>query len=372
MTINVNASIYELQDAFWKSNGCVAVVDNDGMLLGLFGQKENTDVTINMIDKYDEGIDIIDVINRKFSAITISKDVEKDVEKFFDETMHTYVPIISVQGEFIRFEINPRQDVRQVERKQHLHRIVEKWSAIDKDKSRFKDYKYKCNICDNEIDTNTAKELNCVCLFGGGILTRYTCPSCGAISGPLKMLTLSKEELDKDYMEHYSLFEEGDTTEDEINTFFRINPQKGKKYLNYGCGGTWSKSIENLREQGYTVLGYEPYAASSDVEYIITQPEELKGYKFDGIFSNNVLEHLYNPIEELKFMGSLLRDENSVMAHSTGCYEYRYPYTRFHVCFPVGKSAEVMFKNAGFQQIERSEKVLHGDKQICIIVKPIK
>lgn len=68
------------------------------------------------------------------------------------------------------------------------------------------------------------------------MLIRYTCPYCGAIIGPSKMLELSDEELAEEYELHYQLNDEGQTTEKDIETFMSLRPVKGKKYPNYGCG----------------------------------------------------------------------------------------------------------------------------------------
>lgn len=369
MKVSINASIYELQTAFWRSDGCVAVVDENNVLKGLFGIKENFITTTKITEGYEKIDSIKDLINKNYSFITMSEKINYDVKNFFEKYPYAHVPIVSSKGEFIRFEKN-KQLCNEISESNMLKRIIaERWFIYDKFEDRFDSCEIKCVICDGNINTRIAEKKICSCLFGGGRLIRYICPHCGAIIGPLKMLTLSEAELAEDYMQHYLVYQEGETTEDEINTFFKLNPQKGKKYLNYGCGGEWSKSIKNLREMGYEVYGYEPFAAPSSVDYIITEREKIEKLKFDGIFSNNLIEHLRNPIEELKFMKSLLNDSNALMAHSTACYEYLYPYTRFHVCFPVGKSAERMFERAGLQQIKRCEEILHGDKQICVLVQ---
>ena len=368
MTINSKASIYELQAAFLMSDGCVAIVDDTNKLIGLFGQKENLFVTTKMVDQYDKGIKIDDVINKEYSKLILTENFKKDKKVFFETTGFSYVPIVTKEGKFIRFEKNLSRSFSIEKEMAEKKKIALKWNKIDKIECSLEEKTYRCLICDNEIDTTIAEKKICVCLFGGGKLVRYKCQNCEGITGPLKMLNLSKEELAEDYIQHYGIFQEGDTTEDEIRTFFKLNPQIGKKYLNYGCGGEWSKSLIELRKQGYDVYGYEPYATSSNVDYVFTQYSQMEGMKFDGIFSNNLIEHLSNPVKELMIMKSFLQEEG-VMAHATACYEYLYPYTRFHLCFPIGKSAEIMFQRAGLELVERSETILHGDKQICIVVK---
>jgi len=177
------------------------------------------------------------------------------------------------------------------------------------------------------------------------------------------MLTLSKEELDYDYALHYSVFSENDTTEYEKHTFYQFKPQKEYKYLNYGCG-VWSRTISELREEGYDVYGFDPYAQTSDNEYVLTSYEALKAMRFDGIFSNNVLEHLQNPLETLMLMKSLLKDDHSKMIHSTPCYEYLYEYTRFHLVFFTGHSLEILCRKAGLTCYRHSDEVLNGERYI--------
>ena len=83
-------------------------------------------------------------------------------------------------------------------------------------------------------------------------MIRYQCPECELIFGPLKILELSSQQLAEEYIWHYSVYEEGDASEDEIRTFNLLEPKKNKKYLNYGCG-SWSKSIDKLNSLGFDV-----------------------------------------------------------------------------------------------------------------------
>jgi len=118
--------------------------------------------------------------------------------------------------------------------------------------------------------------------------------------------------------------------------------------LNYGCG-SWSHSLMKLREEGYQVYGYEPYSKDLGNPYIISDRAALAQMKFEGIFSNDVLEHFMDPAAELRFMKSLLSSEDACMAHTTGCYNYAYEYTRFHTFFFTGKSLEYICKDAGLK-----------------------
>ena len=54
--------------------------------------------------------------------------------------------------------------------------------------------------------------------------------------------------------------------------------------------------------------------------------------KFDGLFSNNVIEHFRTPVTQFRAFRDRLKPSGR-MAHSTPCYRYLYPITRFHTVF---------------------------------------
>lgn len=183
------------------------------------------------------------------------------------------------------------------------------------------------------------------CIFGGGRLMRYQCPKCDVIYGAKKMFALNSAELTQDYESHYRVFQEGDSTEQEIRAFHLLNPDKDGIYLNYGAGG-WSKSLEVLRGRGWNVFAFEPHdSASSNTDYLIKSKADLLRMRFDGIFSNNVLEHLRYPVEEICFMKDVLK-EGGRMSHATPCFEYLYEYTRFHLYFYLGRSRSLLAEKA--------------------------
>lgn len=186
------------------------------------------------------------------------------------------------------------------------------------------------------------------CIFGGGPLVRFECPGCGVIFGTERMLAMSPETLAEEYADLYRNYEEGETTALEVAAFEALRPREGGQYLNYGCG-RWSKAIPQLRAAGHDVVGYEPYAAGPGGEFVLTRAEQLRGRRFDGIFTHNLIEHLQRPVEALQEMRELLRASGSAMVHSTACYEYRYEYSRFHLFFFTGSSVEVLARRAGLR-----------------------
>ena len=239
------------------------------------------------------------------------------------------------------------------------NQILSRWQMVDAlDSLRFPDsYEVKCGICGYSNKKNTFEKKISQCIFNGGTLERFVCPACGVIFGPLKISCMNEAQLAEEYRQSYSVFSEGDSTEAELNTFYSIAKDKNGVYLNFGAGA-WSKTEKKIRNAGYIVYNYDPYAPASHDEWLITDKDCLKNMKFDGIFSNNLLEHLQNPIETLIFMKSLLRDEKSQMAHSTPCYQYLYEYTRFHLFFYTGTSLPYLCNKIG---LEYTMQPVHAD-----------
>lgn len=222
-----------------------------------------------------------------------------------------------------------------------------------------------CKICGHEAKRKTFEIKMSECIFNGGMLERYVCPECGVIFGPTKFSDMDQKEIDADYQVHYYGFREGDSFEKEIEAFYMLKPNKDGIYLNYGCG-CWSKSIQKLRSEGYNVYGYEPYAPETDNPYMITNKDEIAKMRFDGIYSNDLLEHLINPIEDLLFMKSLLMNPDAKMSHSTACYAYVHEYTRFHTHFFTGKSLDVLCERAGLKILDSRDELENNDF-ICYV-----
>jgi SAM-dependent methyltransferase len=202
----------------------------------------------------------------------------------------------------------------------------------------------KCDICGFVGPTASLRELTSHCMFGGGRLLRHQCPSCDTIFGPRKMMDLTPEELSQEYEMHYRVYPEGDSTDSELRAFHALQPVREGRYLNYGAGA-WSRSVEQLRREGWDVLAYEPHEAAARGEHVITSEAHLATIAFDGIFSNNVLEHFRDPVAALRRMTSLLKP-GARMSHATPCFDYLYEFTRFHLFFFPGRSLEALAKAA--------------------------
>ncbi len=235
-------------------------------------------------------------------------------------------------------DLNHRQLLR--------HQISIKWDIIDAlEHGRTLDAELSCPLCDYSGASEEFGKYLTSCIFGGGELTRHQCPECDVIFGPGKMLRLPGAELSRDYEWHYQVFTEGDSTLQEVRAFHALKPEKDGVYLNWGAGA-WSNSVDALRQDGWNVYAYEPHgSASTSSPFLISDKAQLSTMRFDGIFSNNVLEHLRYPVHELSIMRDLLK-AGGRMSHATPCFEYLYEFTRFHLFFFLGRSRALLADKA--------------------------
>ena len=236
------------------------------------------------------------------------------------------------------------------------------WQALDKAYEKIlPNLELNCIICSFSGYRDKYKVMSSQCQFGGGRLERYQCPKCEAIFGPQKYLDLDDEIVDLDYQILYSRYKESDSTNSEFKTFRSLSPQKNELFLNWGCG-EWCQTIPRLRDDGFDVWGFEPSLAQSD-GYIVKSRSEISA-KFDGIFSNNVIEHFRDPIGQFREFRNLLKPGGR-MAHSSPCYNYSYDFTRFHTLFLLGKSPYVLAERTGFV----AEKVVEEGEYINVLFR---
>jgi hypothetical protein len=243
--------------------------------------------------------------------------------------------------------------------------IAARWCGIDALESQIQAGRssHSCPLCSTTDVSAEFKLYQSHCIFGGGDLIRYQCPGCDLIFGPSKMLDLSDAALKQEYEWHYKVYEEGDSTQLELRAFHALQPKRDGVYLNYGCGA-WSRTLEILRAEGWQVFGYEPHqSASADEGKWQLNQEAINSMHFDGIFSNNVLEHFRHPVAELQAMTSWLVPAGR-LAHATPCYEYCYEYTRFHLFFYAGRSRKILFEKAGLAEVDH---VFDGEFRCCVL-----
>jgi SAM-dependent methyltransferase len=213
-----------------------------------------------------------------------------------------------------------------------------------------------CPVCGHHARREDYQRTHAECRFGGGTLERYACPRCDLVFGPMKMLDLSDAMLAADYRLLYDTYAETDSLESEIRAFRSTAPMHGGTFLNWGCGA-WSETIDTLRGEGWDVWGYEPSVPSSS-PFVVQHQGQISA-EFDGIFSNNVIEHFRDPVAEFRAMASHLR-HGGFMTHATPCYQLRYSDTRFHTAFFLGRSVDVLAERAGLV-VERRETDAEGE-----------
>lgn len=239
--------------------------------------------------------------------------------------------------------------------------LIERWTYINaKEDSILKNYSPQCRICGYSGKSSDFKVMVAQDAFHAGQLIRYTCPRCGVIFGPRKMLELDEEEFAHDYIDLYSYYKEGNTAPIEIGLITGLNPNKKDKYLLYGCRN--DDVIKHFRDQGYNVYGFDPYGDESPL--IIRTYEELYQHKFAGIASNDLLEHLKDPVKEIKIMSSILHDGGTMM-HATACYRYAIEFTHYHLYFFVGKSIDYICHLTGLQGKVTLDTVIGGISTSC-------
>lgn len=225
------------------------------------------------------------------------------------------------------------------------------WQAMDRlDTLTLPGRNVTCPCCATTARREALEHRLATCAFAGGRLERYVCPTCDAIFGPTKVLELDPAMLAADYANLYTDYSEADSTASELRAFAMLAPRPGGRYLNWGCG-LWSHSVGRLRQQGYDAWGYEPSAPGAAGRHIITAASALAG-PYDGIFSNNVIEHLIDPVAELGAMAALLAPGGR-MVHASPCYAYAYAETHYHVFFPLGRAPQVLAKQLGMRVVDR-------------------
>ena len=218
------------------------------------------------------------------------------------------------------------------------------WNALDRLDARAPDLSAPvCLACAHTGPAQTFPLHVDACVFGGGRLERRECPACGCIFGPTKYLQTPDALVAADYRLLYAHYAEGDSTGEEVRAFHALRPERGGLYLNWGSGA-WSGTVDRLRAEGWDVWGYEPHAPGEHPFVVRTRGEVSA--MFDGVFSNNVIEHLFDPAVAFADFSANLKPSGR-MAHASPCYAYAFAYTRFHVFFPTGEAPARLGERAG-------------------------
>ena len=75
-----------------------------------------------------------------------------------------------------------------------------------------------------------------------------------------------------------------------------------------------------------------------------------KNTKFDVVYSNNFIEHLIHPYEDLQKLIDLL-DINGKLVLMSPDWEYHIPFTHYHTYFFTGRSTQCLCKKLNIKLI---------------------
>jgi 2-polyprenyl-3-methyl-5-hydroxy-6-metoxy-1,4-benzoquinol methylase len=144
---------------------------------------------------------------------------------------------------------------------------------------------------------------------------------------------------------------------------------KDKTLLDIGCGN--GEFLEKMRILGYEVTGIDPYPiAVKQTQKKIGETNVYQGYikdlnqipkSFDAITMWHVLEHVDNPIEDLKTIhdklnpnGNLIFEVPNANSFSFKLFENNYCWNMVpeHINYFTPKSLEVALQNTEFEKIK--------------------
>ena len=217
-----------------------------------------------------------------------------------------------------------------------------------------------CYICKFNDKIEKYKIYKANDIFYAGELIRYQCPNCECIFGDLRFLHMDKSEISNDYKDLYSFYSEGDTSNFILESLNKINLGKDKSYLDFACGKD-NRTLDLLNENGYDVYGYDLYTN-------MDHPKCIKNtFKFDIVYTNNYIEHLIDPFNDLKKVIDLLKDDGKLVIISP-CCEYCIEFTNYHTFYFLGKSVKYLCNELSINEIY-SEKIFFTDSNEWSIIK---
>ena len=172
---------------------------------------------------------------------------------------------------------------------------------------------------------------------------------------------MSLDEIGNDYKDVYSYYSEGNTTPYIKHTLDVINLGKDKTYLDYACGKS-NNTLNVLNDNGYNVYGYDAYVTMDHPKFISIID---KCEKYDLVYSNNFIEHVINPFEDLQKLLDLLNINGKLVLISS-CWEYCIEYTHYHTFFFLGRSVEYLCKKLNIKAVY-SNKIHFDDGEFTIV-----
>lgn len=198
----------------------------------------------------------------------------------------------------------------------------------------------ECPACSFVIDQCQSSAILWPGMFWGFEITRFKCPGCDSLFGPISFIKTTNLKFYYDLL--YSFYFEGSTS--QIEAFNKINPILGESYVNYACGMKWGNELDSLMMQKFDVYGYDP-------SFTGTHPRiNCKLELVDGIFSNNYIEHICDPVAQFIKWNSMLK-MGGRMSH-TGFYDSEesesHKDSPFHVIYMSEKACKIVSDKTGF------------------------
>jgi 2-polyprenyl-3-methyl-5-hydroxy-6-metoxy-1,4-benzoquinol methylase len=93
--------------------------------------------------------------------------------------------------------------------------------------------------------------------------------------------------------------------------------------------------------------------------------KQLLNQKFDIIFSNNFIEHVIDPLNNIKYLLNCL-EKNGCLIFISPCFEYCYEFTHFHTFFFIGRSIDELCKKLAIKMVY-STKITFKDGQFTSV-----
>lgn len=210
---------------------------------------------------------------------------------------------------------------------------------------------------------------------------RYKCKKCGTIS---YLHLPDKSDLDLVYLSAWSApqtsgaFAAGTTDDCISNSLLDAIAWDGKNKvcLDYGAGaGFLSQAIVS---RGGNVVAVEPYGEETSLgqsgrilwlKSLESIPSETK---FEWIFLVEVIEHMLDPVSELKKIRDLLLPEGKLVITTPNAkgwrarkdgFNWREAQNPTHITLFSGDSLEVCFQKAGFSRSWRVKKPVDYGKK---------
>jgi hypothetical protein len=232
-------------------------------------------------------------------------------------------------------------------------RQIERWNKLCEQPN----IKYiTCYVCKYTAEPRGFRRFDAEDMFHAGNLVRYGCPKCQLIFGDLRFLTLSREEISRDYEDVYSYTGEGDTTNivfEMLKTCNLYDPSL--TYLDFACGN-WNKVIPIMQQEGFKIKGYDKYVGKYK-----EKPTEL----FDIVYSCNYIEHVISPFEDIAEMLQFVKPGGKLVLMSSD-FEYCIPQTHYHTFFFSDKSLKIICEQL-HMKMEHSERFMFPWEGINIL-----